>query len=87
MYSGRLEEDNGVGPGKLLGSDQIAMDYIYGIALHEDEDRRARLENVSDADTINLAVILELDSLLRVVSDVRRQVLHDLESGHISLQA
>lgn len=85
MWSGRLEMDNGLGPGKLLGSDQITMDYINGIAFHEDEDRRQRLENVSDQETILFAVILQMDVLLRVVEDVRRQVLHDIEVGHITL--
>jgi hypothetical protein len=31
--------DNGLGPAILLGSDLVAMDYIYGVALHEDDDR------------------------------------------------
>ncbi|KAF2414328.1 hypothetical protein B1729_05270 [Microbacterium sp. B35-04] len=84
MYSGRLESDNGLGPYRLLGTDQVTMDYIYGVALHEDDERRARLENV-DEESIPLAVILQLDSLLRVIRDVRRQVVHDLESGYFGL--
>jgi hypothetical protein len=86
MYSGRLEEDNGLGPGRLLGSDQIAMDYIYGMALHEDDDRLERLRNVSSQDTIFQAVILTLNDLLHIVGNVRRQVLHDIEVGHISIE-
>lgn len=85
MYSGRLEMDNGLGPGQLLGSDQIAMDYIYGMALHEDEERLARLENVSSHDTIFQAVILTLNDLLHIVANVRMQVLHDIEVGHIAI--
>jgi hypothetical protein len=86
MYSGRLEMDNGVGPGRLLGSDQIAMDYIYGMALHEDEDRLKRLQNVSSQDTIFQAVIVTLNDLLHLVANVRLQVLHDVEVGHITIE-
>jgi len=86
MYSGRLESDNGMGQGRLLGSDQIAMDYIYGMALHEDEDRRARLENVSSQETIFQAVILTLNDLLHIAANVREQVLHDIDVGHISIE-
>lgn len=85
IYSGRLEMDNGLGPGRLLGSDQIAMDYINGITFHEDDVRRARLENVSGMETVLFAVLYQMDSLLRVVDNVRRQVLHDVEAGHIDL--
>ena len=60
------------------------MDYIYGVALHEDDERRARLQNV-DEESIPLAVILQLDSLLHVIHNVRRQVVHDLESGYFRL--
>lgn len=84
MYSGRLESDNGLGPNRLLGTDQVTMDYIYGVALHEDDERRARLENV-DEESIPLAVILQLDSLLHVIHNVRRQVVHDLDSGYFRL--
>jgi hypothetical protein len=84
MYSGRLESDNGLGPNRLLGTDQVTMDYIYGVALHEDDERRARLENV-DEGSIPLAVILQLDSLLHVIYNVRRPVVHDLESGYFKL--
>ncbi|MFF2772845.1 hypothetical protein ACFVUP_37680, partial [Streptomyces bacillaris] len=85
MYSGRLEMDNGLGPGKLLGADQIAMDYIYGMALHEDDDRLERLANVSSLRTIIQAVVLTLNDLLHLVSNVRAQVLHDIEVGHITI--
>jgi hypothetical protein len=85
MFSGRLEMDNGLGQGLLLGSDQIAMDYIYGIALHQDEDRRRRLQNVSSQDTIFEAVIVTLNDLLHITSSVRLQVMHDVKVGHITL--
>jgi len=86
MYSGRLESDNGLGPNRLLGSDQVAMDYINGVAFHESEDAIARLQNV-DEETVNIAVVMELDKLLRIVENVRAQILHDIEVGHISLAA
>lgn len=85
MYSGRLEMDNGLGPGKLLGSDQIAMDYINGVAFHEDDARVARLANTSGAETIAFAVILQLDQLLMVVENVQAQILHDIDKGYIDL--
>lgn len=85
MYSGRLGMDNGLGPGKLLGTDQIAMDYIYGVALHEDDERAARLANVPSEQSIRTSVILQLDVLLHIIANVRAQVVHDLESGYFSL--
>ncbi|QAY59456.1 hypothetical protein ET475_05240 [Microbacterium protaetiae] len=85
MYAGRLEADNGLGPNKLLGSHQITMDYIYGALLHEDDERRKRLDNLADVESIRFAVILQLDSLLRVVTNVRAQIEHDLSSGYFSL--
>lgn len=85
MYSGRLESDNGLGPGRLLGTDQITMDYINGVAFHEDEKRRARIANVPHEESVRFAVILQLDTLLRIVSNVRAQVEHDLDAGYVSL--
>lgn len=34
------------------------MDYIYGVALHQDEVRRSRQANVTSPDTIFEAVII-----------------------------
>lgn len=87
MYSGRLDMDNGLGPGKLLGAAQMTMDYINGIAFHEDEVRRSRLENVSGMESVLQAVTFELDLLLHIVANVRAQVLHDIEAGHIDLES
>lgn len=84
-YSGRLESDNGLGPNRLLGDDQIAMDYIYGMALHEDDERLARLKNVSDLDSVRHGVLLQMNQLLHVVESVRAQVVNDLEKGYFSL--
>lgn len=84
FHSGRLEMDNGLGPGKLLGSDLIAMDYIYGVALHEDDERLARLENVEMESALQ-AVIYHFDDLLHVVANVRRQIEHDLTEGYFEL--
>lgn len=85
MYSGRLEVDNGIGPGRLLGADQITMDYINGVALHEDEERRSRIANIPDEESIRFAVILQLDVLLRIVSNVRPQIEHDRKAVYFSL--
>lgn len=81
FHSGRLEMDNGLGPGKLLGSDLIAMDYIYGIALHEDDARLARLDNVEMESALQ-AVIYHFNDLLHVVASVRAQIEHDLSQGY-----
>ncbi|CAN5372769.1 hypothetical protein BH11ACT4_BH11ACT4_05120 [soil metagenome] len=85
FHSGRLEMDNGLGPGILLGSDLIAMDYIYGVALHEDDERLARLENVSSMDTMIEAVIHHFNDLLHVVANVRAQIESDLGKGYFTI--
>jgi hypothetical protein len=84
FHSGRLEIDNGLGPGKLLGSDVIAMDYIYGVALHEDDVRLARLANV-DPETAIEAVMYHLNDLLHIVGNVRAQIEHDIASGYFTV--
>jgi len=80
-YGGRLEEDNGLGPGKLLGSDQVCMDYVYGVVLHEDEERRARLNNLADLDGVEHAVLMQMANLLRLVTIVRDQILLGQTNG------
>ncbi|CAD6005315.1 hypothetical protein [Agreia sp. COWG] len=87
IHSGRLEMDNGVGQGLLLGGDQIAMDYINGVAFHQDDERVARLANTSGPETIAFAVILQLDQLLYVVQSVRTQILHDIEKSYVNLDS
>jgi hypothetical protein len=86
MWSGRLGMDNGLGTGVLLGSDQITMDYINGVAFHQDEIARRRLENVSDMDSVRFSVLLQLDNLLRVIELVRAQILHDLEQNYLTIK-
>jgi len=86
MYSGRLEMDNGFGPGRLLSSDEIAMDYIYGVALNEDETALTRLSNIGkNSDSALLSVILTLNNLLHIVANVRRQILHDVDKRYITV--
>lgn len=85
FHSGLLEMDNGLGPGLLHGSDLIAMDYIYGIALHEDDDRLARLENVNFESALQ-AVVYHFNDLLHVIANVRAQIEHDLEMGYFELK-
>ncbi|WP_291057017.1 hypothetical protein [Herbiconiux sp.] len=84
FHSGRLEMDNGLGPGILLGSDLIAMDYIYGIALHEDDDRLARLKNVR-IDSALRAVVFHFNDLLHVIGNVRTQIENDIAKGYFEL--
>ncbi len=85
FHSGRLEMDNGLGPGILLGSDLMAMDYIYGVALHEDDARRARLEIVG-LDTGIEAVMYHMNDLLHIVDNVRAQIEHDLAAGYFTIE-
>ncbi|MGY1551594.1 hypothetical protein ACW5CM_07380 [Microbacterium sp. A588] len=85
MHSGRLEKDNGVGPGKLLGSDQVCMDYVYGVVLHEDEGRRARLNNVKNVESVEHAVLMQMANLLRLVTLVRDQILLGQANGWLPI--
>lgn len=73
-YSGRLESDNGLGEGKLLGNDQTCMDYIYGVVLHEDEPRRARLQNVVSLGSLEHDVLVMLARLISLATLVRDQI-------------
>lgn len=84
--SGRLGMDNGLGPGVLLGSDLMAMDYIYGVALHEDDERLARLDNVPLVSALR-SVVYHFNDLLHVIEDVRLQVENDLTKGYFRLDA
>lgn len=84
FHSGRLEMDNGLGPGVLLGSDLIAMDYIYGVALHEDDERLARIQNVTMESALR-AVTYHFNDLLHVVANVRAQIEHDLDCGYFTI--
>ena len=84
FHSGRLEMDNGLGPGVLIGSDLLAMDYIYGIALHEDDDRLERIKNVRIESALQ-AVVYHFNDLLHIVGNVRAQIEHDLEMGYLQL--
>jgi hypothetical protein len=84
FHSGRLEVDNGLGPGALLGSDLMAMDYIYGIALHEDDDRLARPANVNIESALQ-AVVYHFNDLLHIITNVRAQIENDLEKGYLQL--
>lgn len=86
FYSGRLEMDNGLGPGKLLGSDLIAMDYIYGSALHEDDDRLERLGNVDKKSALQ-AVVYHFNDLLHIIANVRAQIEHDLSEGYFKIDS
>lgn len=86
MYSGRLGMDNGLGTGELLGSDQIAADYINGVLFHEDDERVARLDNVMSEQTVIEAVVMQVDSLLRAVEALQRQILYDIEQGYLHVE-
>lgn len=86
VHSGRLEMDNEAGvPGQLLSSGQIAMDYIYGVALHEDDNRIRRLTYTSGDSTALLATAQELHHLMRAVATVREQIRSSADNGHFSI--
>jgi len=87
MASGRLEEDNGAGEkGQLLGSGQMAMDYIYGVAVHEEDERLARLANVSGPNTMLYATAMELGHLMFAVATLREQIRMSATNGHLSIE-
>lgn len=86
FHSGRLEMDNGLGPGVLLGSDLMAMDYIYGAALHEDDERLARLDNVP-LDSALRSVVYHFNDLLHVIGNVRAQIDNDMAKGYFQLDS
>jgi len=86
MYSGRLEADNGLGKGQLLGNDQIAMDFIYGHLLHEDRDAAARLKNVSTDETMRHAVITKLHDLMQAAYWTRYEILRAAADDELDFQ-
>ena len=51
------------------------MDYVYGVVLHEDEERRARLNNIERIESVDHAVLMQMANLLRLVTLVPDQVL------------
>ncbi|MDR6171956.1 hypothetical protein [Curtobacterium sp. SORGH_AS_0776] len=83
MYSGRLEADNGLGPGQLLGNDQIAMDYLYGRLLHEDDDALARLANVTTDRTVRHAIVSKLHDLMQAVYWTRWEIRRAAADGEL----
>lgn len=83
MFSGRIEADNGLGPGKLLGNDQIAMDYLYGRLLHEDDDALDRLRNVSTDKTVRHGIVSKLHDLMQAVYWTRSEILRAAKDGEL----
>ena len=83
MFSGKLGADNGLGPGRLLGNDEIAMDFLYGDLLHEEPGRAARLENVSTDLTIRHAIVSKLHDLMQAVYWTRFEVLRAAEDAEL----
>lgn len=81
MFQGRLGMDNGAGEGRLLGSAQVTMDYIYGLVLHEDEDRRERLQNLRHKESVESAVMMQLAALLQLIRHVRDQIRAGQSNG------
>jgi len=86
IFSGKLESDNGLGPGQLLGNDQIAMDFLYGTLLHEEPERAARLANVSTDQTVRHAIVSKLHDLMQAIYWTRFEVLRAPEDGELDFE-
>lgn len=65
---GQPETDTG-----LLSDGEVAMHYIYGDTVHQDEDRRAVLEVLGE-EAVRLLVIIALNTLLKNVGGLRHVI-------------
>lgn len=57
----------------FLSDGEVAMHYIYGDTVHQDEDRRAVLEVLGEA-PVRLLVIIALNTLLKNVGGLRHVI-------------
>lgn len=69
----------------LLGDDRIVMDWINGVAFHQDDEAAARLEAHVDQDLVEHAVLMQLGRLMYVAGKVRDQIKIGLTQGWITL--
>lgn len=70
---------------ELYPSGQMAMDFIYGVALHEDDERLARLERAGGEGLMIYATAMELAHLIRGVAILREQIRLTAEAGLLSI--
>lgn len=91
MYSGVVAPDDELDPADpqrgLLGDDQIVMDWINGIAFHQDLEAAARLEKQVDQNLVEHAVMMQLAQLMDMVAKMRNQIRIGLDQGWLRMQA
>jgi hypothetical protein len=65
----------------MIGDAELAMHYIYGEVLHEDEWRRQELaKHGLDSNSTKLAVIMQMNLVMKRV-DAIRHVIRRMECG------
>ena len=70
---------------ELYPSGQMAMDFIYGVALHEDDARLARLERAGGEGLMVYATAMELAHLVRGVAILREQIRRSADAGDLTI--
>ncbi len=70
---------------ELYPSGQMAMDFIYGVALHEDDERLARLERAGGEGLMIYATAMELAHLIRGVAILREQIRRSADAGNLAI--
>ncbi|MGY4541775.1 hypothetical protein ACVWY0_001688 [Arthrobacter sp. UYNi723] len=79
MYSGSWKADQPPGEADMIGDSELAMHYIYGEVLHEDEWRRQELaKHGLDSNSTKLAVIMQMNLVMKRVHAIRH-VLRRME--------
>ena len=79
MYSGSWKGDQPPGDAEMIGDSELAMHYIYGEVLHEDEWRRQELARHGlGSDSTKLAVIMQMNLVMKRVHAIRH-VIHRME--------
>jgi hypothetical protein len=81
LYSGSWKGDQPPGDAEMIGDSELAMHYIYGEVLHEDEWRRQELaKHGLDSNSTKLAVILQMNLVMKRVHAIRH-VIRRMESA------
>jgi hypothetical protein len=75
IYSGSWEGENPPARAEMIGDADLAMHYIYGEVLHEDEWRRQELaKHGLDSNTTKLAVIMQMNLVMKRVHAMRHVI-------------
>lgn len=75
MYSGSWKGDEPPGGAEMIGDAELAMHYIYGEVLHEDEWRRQELaKHGLDSNATRLAVIIQMNLVMKRVHAMRHVI-------------